>query len=230
MLKLHPLVIAFLFVCTLPNPTALAQKPPAEEEMEKAAKRFGEAEAFFRVQDYTKALEGYKEAYLLSKAPELLYNIGQCQRKLGRYEEAIESYKSFLAGAPDASNRTDVEALIVELEAKEKPQSKSPHKLLYAGAGAFGGIGLVLGGLSISAGRKAGELGEINNGESADLAEIQRLLTKSRRLGFAADSLVVMALISGGAGFILGRSNKENKEPSAVLSLSLTGATLSVQF
>jgi tetratricopeptide (TPR) repeat protein len=206
-------------------------------DIERATKLFDEGEAHYRVQDYTKALSAYREAYLLSKEPDLLFNIGQCQRQLNRYEDAIKSYNSFLADVPENPNRSQVEAFIKELEVKlaaspttsttEPPSKKPPYKLLYAGAAASGAIGLVLGGISLSSGRAAGKQAEIQDGETADLAEIERLLSRSRRLGLAADSLIAVALISGGAGFFLGRSQKE---PTTSLSVSLSGVALSVSF
>src|SRR5262249_44458780 len=59
-----------------------------------------------------------------SQAPELLFNIGQCYRNLGRYEEATKSYQAFLRVTPNAPNRAKVEALIAEMEAAREKQPK----------------------------------------------------------------------------------------------------------
>src|SRR5262245_50959307 len=85
---------------------------------EKAADRFEQREAHYNIQEYEEALAGYKEAYLLSKEPALLFNIGQCYRHLDRVEEALKSYRAFLREVPDTAVRPGVEKIIAELEAR----------------------------------------------------------------------------------------------------------------
>src|SRR5690242_762657 len=104
----------YLLLCGL----LLASRPifaATPEQMQKAAELFDEAEKNYKVGDYEKALQGYKEAYVLSGEPDLLFNIGQCQRKLNRNEEALRTYKTFLQERPDTPVKADVEAIIREL-------------------------------------------------------------------------------------------------------------------
>ena len=131
--------------------TARAATP---EQMEKAAQAFEIAEKNYKVGDYEKALEGYKEAYVLSGEADLLFNIGQCQRKLGRNEEAIRSYKTFLQERPNTPNKPDVEALIREMELAQNtptPATKTPP-LIMGGEDTFFSIG---GGLALTLGSPA---------------------------------------------------------------------------
>lgn len=95
----------------------MAQGGPSNDAREKAAALFKQAEAYYRVQDYEKALEGYKQAYLLSLEPSLLFNMGQCYRQLGKYEEALKAYKSFLRDEPNNPLAAEVENLVKEVQA-----------------------------------------------------------------------------------------------------------------
>lgn len=86
-------------------------------DLEEAKTLFKQAEIAYRVGDYEEALQGYKAAYLRSRASALLYNMAQCQRHLGRHEEALRSYRLYLQDAPDSPYRAEVEQIIIELEA-----------------------------------------------------------------------------------------------------------------
>src|SRR5262245_47198559 len=103
-------------------------KKKESEKLAKAEELFTEAERYFSVGEYEKALEDYKQSYILSGAPELLFNIGQCQRQLKQFEEAEKSYQAFLRQVPETDpTRPKVEALIQEIEdaiAKEKSATK----------------------------------------------------------------------------------------------------------
>jgi hypothetical protein len=111
-----PLLIAVL----LSAPALYAQpKPsgPSKVDREKARVLFDEAEAYYNVGEWAQALESYKQAYLLSREPALLFNMAQCYRQLGKNEEAIRTYKNFLKEVPDTPLKPKVDALITELEA-----------------------------------------------------------------------------------------------------------------
>ena len=77
---------------------------------------------------YPEAIKELKKAYLLKRLPALLLNIGATYRKMGDVDNAVYYYKKYLAEAPDARDRGEVEKTLAELE-KEKPG---------AGAGATG--------------------------------------------------------------------------------------------
>jgi tetratricopeptide (TPR) repeat protein len=88
---------------------------PSGEREEKAEAIYRQAEAHYHIQDYESALKGFQEAYLLSQAPDLLLNIGQCYRRMKRKEEAITSYRTYLQTFPDSPYRAEVEGMINEL-------------------------------------------------------------------------------------------------------------------
>jgi len=69
---------------------------------------------------YPEAIKELKKAYLLKRLPALLLNIGATYRKMGDIDNAVYYYKKYLAEAPDAKDRGDVEKTLAELD-KEKP-------------------------------------------------------------------------------------------------------------
>jgi hypothetical protein len=80
-----------------------------------AQDKFNEAKTLYNIGEFEQALGGFKEAYLLSKAPELLLNIAQCYRFLHRNQEAIHALQSYLAEAPESPYVPQTRKLIEEL-------------------------------------------------------------------------------------------------------------------
>jgi hypothetical protein len=69
---------------------------------------------------YPEAIKELKKAYLLKRLPALLLNIGATYRKMGDIDNAVYYYKKYLAEAPDAKDRGEVQKTLAELD-KEKP-------------------------------------------------------------------------------------------------------------
>jgi tetratricopeptide (TPR) repeat protein len=65
---------------------------------------------------YRDAWDYFRQAYLLSKRPELLYNVGQAADRLRMDREALEAFKLYLARLPEAENRREVENRVRALE------------------------------------------------------------------------------------------------------------------
>lgn len=94
------------------------EKPSSDPSArEKAKALFEEANAHYKVREFEKALQGFKEAYLLSEEPVLLFNMAQCYRQLDRQEEALKTYQAFLLEDPNSPLRANAEARIKELKA-----------------------------------------------------------------------------------------------------------------
>src|SRR6185503_12676976 len=53
------------------------------------------------------AIEEFKQAYALSNAPGLLFNLAQAERLAGQPDQALYSYRTYLRLVPDAPNRAD---------------------------------------------------------------------------------------------------------------------------
>ena len=103
---------------------ASAQAPPATagaKSDQKAAdrrarERFEKGRVAFSEGAYRDAWEHFREAYLLSKRPELLYNVGQSADRMRMDREALKAFKLYLEKLPNAANRKEVEARVTWLE------------------------------------------------------------------------------------------------------------------
>jgi tetratricopeptide (TPR) repeat protein len=120
---------------TLPLPRLLlalcltvlaARVAHANDPAERAAMRyFDRAEKLFALGKFDEALDEYQKAFDAKPLPAFLFNIGQCYRNLGDYQQAIFSYKKYLKLDPGAPNREHVQELIDDLEGKvEQGDSK----------------------------------------------------------------------------------------------------------
>jgi len=65
----------------------------------------------------------FTKAYQSLKDPSILFNRGECQRKLGNNADALMDYELFLAEMPAAPNRVSVEARIAALRDTVKAES-----------------------------------------------------------------------------------------------------------
>ncbi len=69
----------------------------------------------------------FEELYRDDPSPEILFNLGQCERKLGHWERAAFFYRGYLHARPAAGNRAATEAFIAEMERKiPRPEPVAP--------------------------------------------------------------------------------------------------------
>jgi hypothetical protein len=100
-----------------------AKRKGTPDKFAKAAgEAFLEAVTADKAGDLKTALGLYQKAYAISPHPATIYNIADVQRRLLQYGDALKSYETYLAMAPSAGDRKDVEALIDKL-------SKTPGTL-----------------------------------------------------------------------------------------------------
>ena len=112
------------FVFSLCAVLVLARVAHADDPATRAARRhFDRGQKLFTLGKFDQALDEYQKAFDASPIPDFLYNIGQCHRNLGNYEQAIFSFKRFLQLDPEAENRDKVEIIIDELEDKLERQN-----------------------------------------------------------------------------------------------------------
>lgn len=98
----------------------------ADTATETTAKtHYERGQKLFALQQFAEALDQFQLAFEAKAIPEVLFNIGQCHRNLGNYNDAIFSFKRYLQLAPTASNRNSVEKLIAQLEDKQ-PEVEAP--------------------------------------------------------------------------------------------------------
>ncbi len=95
---------------------------------EAARLTFESAREAFVAGDYETALARFRQAYQLSPRAGLLYNIAQSLDRLRRDEETVQALRDYLQAAPDAPNRSEVEARIRVLERAlaERRQAEPP--------------------------------------------------------------------------------------------------------
>ena len=93
----------------------------ADDPATRAAKRhFDRGEKLFALGKFDEALDEYQKAFDAKPLPDFLFNIGQCYRNLGDYQQAIFSFKKYLKLEPDAPDKDKVEKLIDDLEEKQE--------------------------------------------------------------------------------------------------------------
>jgi hypothetical protein len=93
---------------------------------------FEEGAASFRLGKYQAAIEAWERGYKLRPDPVFLFNIAQAYRQADDGAHALDYYRSYLAAAPAAANRAEVERRIEQLQA-----GTSPATVASADAGSF---------------------------------------------------------------------------------------------
>ena len=78
---------------------------------------FEEGAASFRLGKYQAAIEAWERGYKLRPDPVFLFNIAQAYRQADDGAHALDYYRSYLAAAPAATNRAEVERRIEQLAA-----------------------------------------------------------------------------------------------------------------
>lgn len=110
-------LVISLLLALASSAVALAQGTTAEDQALAEAKRHFEAgKNAYTAGDYQTAIREFKAAEALRPSATLAYNIGLANEKLGKRRVALKYYKRYLEGAPNASNRPEVEGRIATLE------------------------------------------------------------------------------------------------------------------
>jgi len=102
---------------------------PAQRTAAKEA--FVRGDAAFKQERFEDALAAFKSGFELSEKPRFLLNIGHCQKKLGRLEEALNSYQRFLATDPKPADRDLAQQMVDEvtpLVAQEKAEREQRER------------------------------------------------------------------------------------------------------
>ena len=99
-------LLAFL-LATLASGPAAAQ--PADDPVAHTKQLYADGKRFYDVADYPKAIEAWKQAYVLASAPMLLFNIGQAYRLSGDCLQALRFYASYERESLQLANRDELE-------------------------------------------------------------------------------------------------------------------------
>jgi len=108
---------------------AWADDPLAKPKSAVAREHLSEGNKHYRVREFDKAIEEYKAGALSEDAPVFLYNLGQCYRQLGKYEDAIWHYERFLSRAqPTGEMKQTVEEFVRQMkdELQKKAMTQPP--------------------------------------------------------------------------------------------------------
>ncbi|HEY3450735.1 MAG TPA: tetratricopeptide repeat protein [Myxococcales bacterium] len=96
-----------------------AAKAPSKKDVAAAKAAFGKGKKDFEAGRFKEAIDKYEKAYALTSMPAILFNIGQCHKKLGNWEKAVDYFQRFLAEAPrPIPNEALAQQLLDESKAK----------------------------------------------------------------------------------------------------------------
>jgi tetratricopeptide (TPR) repeat protein len=95
------------------------------KDKQRARALYDEGLRHYNVAEYPAAIDAFKEAYLLSGDPELLFDVAQAYRLSGDCEQALRFYKNFLRENPHAANLTEVNAAVARCEQPPAPAPRA---------------------------------------------------------------------------------------------------------
>ncbi|MDB5937629.1 MAG: TonB-dependent receptor [Massilia sp.] len=97
----------------------------AADDVSAAKLHYERGTTLYDLQRYLEAAKEYEAAFEAKNDPALLFNIGQAYRFGGDYIRAITAFRSYLRRLPDASNRSEVEQRITELQRLADEQKRN---------------------------------------------------------------------------------------------------------
>lgn len=145
---MRPLLLALVLVLATARGAAADDPPIAKPASPVALAHLARATRLYNVRSFEAAAEEYKAGALVEPAPVFDYNLGQCYRQLGRYEDAIWHYDRFLKASPDTPERAAVVAGFIaqmrgELEKRAMvapPTDPAPAPIVPPNAAAATGV------------------------------------------------------------------------------------------
>jgi hypothetical protein len=122
--------VACLLAFSAVDVSAVAR--PADAQAKALAKKHNaSARSLFHQGRFEQAALEYEKAYQAVPVPEFLHNLGRCHQRLEGAEHARRALfylDSYVKAAPNAPNRAEVEAAMVELRTRLKPPPAPPPK------------------------------------------------------------------------------------------------------
>jgi tetratricopeptide (TPR) repeat protein len=106
-------LLCFLFA-TLPSVAH------AQSRYDKARELYKKGKSAFEANQYQEAYDAFKQAYLLSQEPALLYNIASALQGLDRPHDAAEALRSYLRTVPNDPDKPEIEKRIANLEEAQR--------------------------------------------------------------------------------------------------------------
>lgn len=113
------LVVLMWLAATLASPSAFADAPLARPRAVAARDHLDQGNRFYNVGSFADAVVEYKAGALIEPAPVFDYNLGQANRQLGNYRDALWHYDRFLhKAAPTGALRDAVLAFMAQMRAQ----------------------------------------------------------------------------------------------------------------
>ncbi len=192
-----------------PPGTSPPETPRQDPQLERAMESYDLGKQAYNAARYEDALGHFQEAATRYASPDFQYNIGLCYERLGKPEEAVRAFRTYLRAKPNADDRANVEDRIFQLErelerakaeADGEPMPPEPvpdpgpteppkpsRPFIITGAVLTGvGAALALGGsigFGVAAADRSASVDEVNNGNPQGLtfADVQTLDDEGRR-------------------------------------------------
>jgi len=180
----------------VPGPTAQPAPPPqtpqTPDEKKAAAKAlYEQGLSAYNLGKFDEAIKAFSDAYALSQAPGLLFNIAQSHRLAKDYERATYFYTTYLRLKPDAANRADVEARLQEMKdlmEEQKKLDKKPPEGVVDPNNVQTTTGPVV---------PTGPTEPVDKGDPEAAKKAQKLMTIGLVTGAAGGALVITGLVFG---------------------------------
>jgi tetratricopeptide (TPR) repeat protein len=116
-------VAAAVALGAAPRAWSAPATPAADSGREQAKAEFSKGNVAYNLGKYDEAIAHFEKAYGLSRVPEILFNLGQCYRKLWEADKksefgrrALHYYQALVREAPQSRVRVDADQFIAELE------------------------------------------------------------------------------------------------------------------
>ncbi|MCR9165051.1 MAG: tetratricopeptide repeat protein [Nannocystaceae bacterium] len=211
-----------------PPGTAPTEPPRQDPQLERAMESYELGKKAYNAARYEDALGHFQEAATRYASPDFQYNIGLCYERLGKPDEAIRAFRTYLRAKPDADDRANVEDRIFQLErdierAKtdpdgqvepdpepepvSQPEPPKPSRPFIITGAVLAGVGgaLALGGgigFGVAAADRSNAVDEVNDGNPQGLtfAEVQTLDDEGRRF----ETLQIVTAAAGAAVAVTG--------------------------
>jgi tetratricopeptide (TPR) repeat protein len=114
-------------ICALLVVLLLPRLAVAEDARRAAAREcYQRGRVAYESGDFQRAYDQFKEAYVLSHEPALLYNIANALERLRRPQEAAEAFRSYLRLQPEDAERAGIERRADALDEEARLISREP--------------------------------------------------------------------------------------------------------
>jgi hypothetical protein len=207
--------------------------PARADDLEKAKALYDDGLRHYNVADYNAAIAAWKQAYVLSKRPLLLFNIGQAYRLAGDCPQALAFYENYRREEPHP--KPELPAAVTECQNKPKPLVPPPAPAVPPPPIEFGPIphivgappdrtkriaGIVVGSVGVLAGgaaawfavdskRQSDKLDGYEGPWDGDHAALEARGQRDVRLAYVAGGVATVSIVTAGVLLWLGRDRRE---------------------